>query len=162
MIIGIETARDEMRLVGQTVTFHELQNAVREISENDDKESFATRFCSRFKYKELPYSDGYADFKINLDTYTVFVTSSTFPKELDGAKVLYFTDRGTFYPVYYVGGAVAHNVIYLAVCKYDNDEDFYIFHLDENLEVVADDCFDRETCRKHMNEYVVAWHEQKQ
>lgn len=162
MIIGIETAHGETRLVGKTFTFNELKNAVREISENHDKENFATQFCSRFKYKELPYSDGYTDFKINLDTYTVFVTSCTFPKEFDGAKVLYFTDRGTFDPVYYVGGTIAHNVIYLAVCKYDNDEAFYIFHIDENLEVVADNCFDSETCKKYMNEYDVKWYKQKQ
>ena len=162
MIIGIETAHGETQLVGKTFTFNELKTAVREISENYDKESFATQFCSKFKYKELPYSDGYADFKINLYTCTVFVTSYTCPKELDGAKVLYFTDRGTFDPVYYVGGAIAHNVIYLAVCKYDNDDAFYIFHIDENLEVVADNCFDSETCKKYMNEYDVEWHKQKQ
>jgi len=85
-----------------------------------------------------------------------------FPDKLNGAKVLYYTDRGDFDPVCYIGGAIAHRVVRLAVCKYDNDEDFYIFHLDENLKVVADDCFsDLETCKRIMNRYNTRWHEYK-
>ena len=90
------------------------------------------------------------------------MTSYTFPKELDSAKVLYYTDRGTFDPVCYVGGAIAHNVVYLAICKYDDDDAYYIFHCDESLEVVADDCFESvEACKAVMDKYNVEWHEQK-
>lgn len=92
----------------------------------------------------------------------------SFPKELDGARVLYYSDRGTFDPVYYVGGEIAHNVYYLAICKYDNDNAFYdnafyVFHVDENLEVVADDCWDSiETCMELTERYGVEWHEHKE
>ena len=87
----------------------------------------------------------------------------TFPKTLNGAKVLYYTDRGVFEPVYSCGGAVAHNVTYLAICKYDNDDDCYVFHCDEDLNVVADGCFGSiEACKKYIDEYDVEWHEQKE
>ena len=106
----------------------------------------------------MPYNDGYAAYMVDLDTSMVFVTSYTFPKELDGAKVLYFTERGVFEPVYYPGGGVAHNVAYLAICKYDNDEAYYIFHCDESLEVVADGCWNTiELCKEYMPGYDVKW-----
>lgn len=93
----------------------------------------------------------------------VFVTSYTFPKELDGAKVLYYTDRAVFEPVYHSGGAIAHNVSYLAICKYENDEAYYIFHCDESLDVVADDCFHSlEACKRYTEKNDLVWHKQKE
>lgn len=158
MIIGIESVYGEKRLVGKTMSFDELRNAVKEILEKHDAINFVSAFCSRFGYKEMPYADGYAAYIVNTDTRKVFVTSYTFPKELDGAKVLYFTERGVFEPVYYPGGAVAHNVVYLAICQYDNDESYYLFHCDENLEVVADDeWWDIELFKKYMPGYNVEW-----
>ena len=127
MIIGIESYCGDKLLVGKTLTFEEIKTAVNEIFEKNDEKSFMTVFCSRYGYKELPCSEGYAAYWIDLDTRCVLVTSYTFPKELDSAKVLYYTDRGTFEPVYYVGGAIAHNVVYLAICKYDNDDAYYVF-----------------------------------
>lgn len=128
-----------------------------------DEKSFATEFCARFGYKELPYSEGYAAYFIDLDTHMEFVTSYTFPKELDGAKVLYYTDRGVFEPVHYPGGAIAHNVAYLAICKYENDEDYYIFHCDESLDVVADDCFQSiEECLRYIEKNELVWRKQKE
>lgn len=163
MIIGIEFYCGDKLLVGKTLTFEELKTAVNEIFEKHDEKGFVAAFCSRYGYKELPYSEGYAAYWIDLDTRCVLVTSYTFPKELDSAKVLYYTDRGTFEPVYYVGGAIAHNVVYLAICKYDNDDSYYVFHCDESLEVVADDCFEsKETCKAVMDKYNVEWHEQKE
>ena len=163
MIIEIECVNGDKRLVGNSMTFDALKTAVREIFEICDEESFVPAFCSRYGYKELPYSEGYAAYWIDLDTRCVLVTSYTFPKELDGAKILYYTDRGTFDPVYYVGGAIAHNVVYLAICKYDNDDAYYVFHCDESLEVVADDSFEsKETCKAVMDKYNVEWHEQKE
>ena len=162
MIIGIECVCGRKRLVGNTMTFAELKAAVNEIFEKNDEADFVPAFCNRFGYKELPYSDGYADYLIDIDTRLVLVTSYTFPKELDGAKVLYFTEKGNFKPVCYPGGAVAHNVFYLALSKYDNDDSYYLFHLDENLEVVADDCWDSiEFFKKYMNSYDVKWHKTK-
>ena len=54
---------------------------------------------------------------------------------------------------------IAHNVVYLAICKYDNDDAYYVFHCDESLEVVADDSFEsKETCKAVMDKYNVEWH----
>ena len=162
MIIGIEYFCGNKLLVGKSLTFDELKSAVNEIFEKYDEKSFVSAFCSKYGYKELPYSEGYVAYWIDLDTRSVLVTSYTFPKELDGAKVLYYTDSGTFDPVYYVGGAIAHNVVYLAICKYDNDDDYYIFHCDESLEVVADDCFESiEACKRVMDKYNIEWHTYK-
>ena len=113
MILGIESVYGDRRLVGKTMSLDELKNAVKEILEKHEETNFASAFCSRFGYKEMPYNDGYAAYIVDLDTSMVFVTSYTFPKELDGAKVLYFTERGVFEPVYYPGGEVAHNVAFL-------------------------------------------------
>ena len=83
----------------------------------------------------------------------------TFPKELDGAKVLYYSGKGNFAPVCYPGGEIAHHVFYLAICKYENDEEYYIFHCDENLEVVADDCVhDIEAYTRYMRTVDTVWY----
>ena len=102
MILGIESVYGDKRLVGKTMSLDELKNAVKEILEKHEETNFASAFCSRFGYKEMPYNDGYAAYIVDLDTSMVFVTSYTFPKELDGAKVLYFTERGVFEPVYHL------------------------------------------------------------
>ena len=163
MIIGIESVYGDKLLSGKTLTFEVINSATKEILKQHDEKSFVTVFCARFGYKELPYSEGYAAYVIDLDAHMVFVTSSTFPKELDGAKVLYYTDRDTFNPVRYPGGAIAHNVSYLAICKYENDEDYYVFHCDEGLDVVADDCFQSiEECQRHIEKHDLAWHKQKE
>ena len=53
-------------------------------------------------------------------------------------------------------------VSYLAVCKYDNDNVYYLFHLNDDLEVVADDCFDSiEQCKKLAGSRALIWHENK-
>ncbi len=159
MIIGIEGKR----LNGKAITFNELQTAVSAIFKTKNKESFVAEFCARCGYKELPYSEGYADYMIDLEERIVYVTPHTFPKELDGAKVLYYTEKGAFEPIYHAGGEIAHKVFYLAICKYDSDKDYCIFHVDENLKVVADSFFESlEACRKYMNEYNVTWHPHKE
>lgn len=159
MIIGIESKR----FSGKAMTFDELQTAVSAIFKTKNKESFIDEFCTRVGYKKLPYSEGYADYMIDLNSQIVFVTPHTFPKELDGAKVLYYTEKGDFEPIYHAGGEIAHKVFYLAICKYDSDKDYCIFHVDENLKVVADGCLESlEACRKFMNEYSVAYHTHKE
>ena len=99
MIIGIESVYGDKLLSGKTLSFEVLKSATKAILKKCDEKSFVAEFCARFGYKELPYSEGYAAYFIDLDTHMVFVTSYTFPKELDGAKVLYYTDRGVFEPV---------------------------------------------------------------
>jgi hypothetical protein len=160
MLIALQYAARDKRLAGKDLSFAELKTAVRETLSVHGKEGFLPPFCARCGCKELPYTGGYADYTVNLDEGAVYVTPHTFPKVLDGAAVLAFTDRGDFAPVYYVGGGIADRVLYLAVCKYENHPAYYVFHLDEDLEVVADSYFSsREDCRAYMDEYDVVWHE---
>lgn len=157
MIIGIKFKNGEKRLVGESVTFHRLNLSAKECFASCDQNSFATALCQRLGFKELPHSEGYADYMIDHAQQIVCVTPRTFPKTLGGAKVLQHTDKGDFDPVLFAGGEVAHRVCYLSICKYDNDNAFYLFHIDENLEVVADRCYDSvEACRK---QYDVSWYQ---
>ena len=163
MIIGIESVHGDKLLSGKTLTFEAIKSATEEILEKHDEKGFASVFCAKFGYKELPYSEGYAAYFIDLDTHMVSVTKDTFPKALDGAKVLYYTDRDVFEPVYYPGGEIAHKVFYLAVCKYESDEAYYVFHCDESLNVVADDCFPSiEDCQRYTEKSSIVWHKQKE
>ena len=93
-------------------------------------------------YRRLPTADDFRD-------------TAHISRELGGAKVLHFTESGEFAPVLSAGGSIAHKVYYLAVCKYENDPDYHLFHLDENLNVVADDC--RESLEVCMNLTDAEW-----
>ena len=64
--------------------------------------------------------------------------SAEFPKELDGAKVLYYTPRSDYGAMEYLGGEIAAYYRYLAICKYPNDKSYYLFCCDESYEVVSD------------------------
>lgn len=155
MIIEIESAYGDKQLVGKTMFFEDLKIIVKEILKEHNEISFVSEFCSRCGYKEIPFSSVYSSYTIDLDTHLVFANEFTFPNELDGAKVLFATDRRNFDPICYPDGTVAHNVAYLAICKYDNDGSYYIFHCDECLEVVADDCFESfEACKELINNKV--------
>lgn len=163
MIIGIESAYGDRILSGKPLSFDVLTAAVKDILGKHSEHDFVAQFCARFGYKELPYSEGYCAYIIDLDTHMVLVTAYTFPDTLDGAKVLYYTTRGNFEPVYYPGGEIAHNVFYLAICRYDNDSNYYIFHCDENLEVVADDClWSLELCMRGTDQDDIVWHKKKE
>jgi hypothetical protein len=163
MIIKIEDTCGDKLLCGKELTFSELQSAVKEIFEKHDENRFAAEFCARYGYKELPYAAGYFDYLIDISKRLAFVTKHTFPRMLDNARVLYCSDRGMFDPICYVGGGIAHNVYYFAICKYDNDGAYYVFSVDENLEVVGDSCWDSvETCMEVMERYGVEWHEHKE
>ena len=61
-----------------------------------------------------------------------------FPRELDGAQVLYYTEKDDFGVVCDVDGNVTDQVRYLAICRYEKDKHFYLFLCDENYEVVID------------------------
>ncbi len=85
-----------------------------------------------------------------------------FPKELDGAKVLYYTDKQDFGTVLYSDGTVADHVCYLAICAYEGHTGYYLFLCDVHQEVIADDLWDTiEQCkavaRNRINDIV--WHE---
>ena len=62
-----------------------------------------------------------------------------FPKELDKAKVLYYTPKDNYGYIYYENGEIADSVQYLAICKYQNEkQQYYLFRCDEKYEVVGD------------------------
>lgn len=65
-----------------------------------------------------------------------------FPKELDGADVLYFTPEDDYGVMYYDTGGVAAYFKYLAICKYDNSDSYYLFCCNEHKEVEADSMWD--------------------
>ena len=52
--------------------------------------------------------------------------SAEFPKELDGAKVLYYTPRSDYGAMEYLGGEIAAYYRYLAICKYPNDKSYEV------------------------------------
>lgn len=61
-----------------------------------------------------------------------------FPEILDNAKVLYYAPKGAYGDVSYPTGDIAENICYLAICKYENDEEYYLFGCNADCEVVSD------------------------
>lgn len=61
-----------------------------------------------------------------------------FPESLDHAQVLYFTPRSSYGIVCFTTGEIAHRICYLAICKYENDNEFYLFGCDADHNVVSD------------------------
>ena len=154
MIIAIKNKH----IFGKGLSFDNINNATKEILQKHGKENFVARFCERYGYKELPYFDGYCDYAIDLEERVVCATSKTFPKVIDGAKVLYHTEKRRFEPVYSSGGKIVSKVCYIAICKHND----VAFHIDENLKVVADGCLGgTEDCKRYMTEQGIVWHKCK-
>ncbi len=63
---------------------------------------------------------------------------SMFPTELDGAKVLLYTQKGDYGAIKYPNGDIADYYCYLAICKYPKDNNYYLFCCNENYDVVSD------------------------
>ncbi len=61
-----------------------------------------------------------------------------FPAELDNARVLYFTPKGDYGAIKYPNGEIADYYHYLAICKYPEDDSYYLFCCNANYEVVND------------------------
>ena len=84
-----------------------------------------------------------------------------FPRILDGAKVLYYTEKNDFGVVANVDGSDAEYICYLAVCQYPNDTGYYLFLCDKNYEVVTDDLWDSiEQCfemARYRKDHII-WH----
>ena len=62
----------------------------------------------------------------------------SFPKILDGANVLYFTPQSSYGAIYCTTGEIADHICYLAICKYENSNTFYLFGCNWDYEVVSD------------------------
>ena len=61
-----------------------------------------------------------------------------FPIELDGARVLYYTQQDNYGAIRYPNGEIADYYHYLAICKYAKEKAYYLFCCNENYEVVSD------------------------
>ena len=61
-----------------------------------------------------------------------------FPENLDGAKVLYYTQQDCYGETKLPNGEIADKYCYLVICKYSDDESYYLFCCNENYEVVSD------------------------
>ena len=61
-----------------------------------------------------------------------------FPPTLDGASVLFYTPKGDYGTIRYISGEIADYYRYFAICKYANDDNFYLFCCNENYDVVSD------------------------
>ncbi|MBE6790622.1 MAG: hypothetical protein E7535_05460 [Ruminococcaceae bacterium] len=62
----------------------------------------------------------------------------TFPKILDGARVLYYTQQDYYGTVRYTTGEIAEYIRYLVICKYEKDAQYYLFGCNAEYEVVSD------------------------
>ena len=61
-----------------------------------------------------------------------------FPKVLDNACVLYYTQQDYYGTVRYTTGENADYIRYLVICKYEKDAQYYLFGCNAEYEVVSD------------------------
>ena len=77
-----------------------------------------------------------------------------FPLSLDDAKVLYYTQEDDYGAIRYPNGETADSYRYLAICKYENDGNYYLFCCDHNCEVVSDSLWESiEKCMSIASSY---------
>ncbi len=65
-----------------------------------------------------------------------------FPNILDGAKVLFFLPKDDYGIMCDAEGNVVAHFKYFAICKYDDNEGYYLFKCNEEYEVEADSLWD--------------------
>ncbi len=68
--------------------------------------------------------------------------SRIFPDTLDNAMVLFFTPKGNYGEMFNDDGTIAAHYSYLAICKYFDDNSFYLFMCNEDFAVETDAVFD--------------------
>lgn len=67
----------------------------------------------------------------------------SFPKTLDGARVVYYTPEKHYGEIYDANGEAVGSIRYFAICEYsDYLGRYYLFGCDENYEVVDDTLWD--------------------
>lgn len=104
-------------------------------------ERLVRKLCNRPKPKEMTEEEKLFDLMENYLGCTEkgsVKEEMPFPVELDGAQVLYYTPRGSYGAITYLGGEMADAYCYLAICKYPKENLFYLFSCNENHEVVSD------------------------
>ena len=85
----------------------------------------------------------------------------SFPNKIDDAIVLFYTPLGCYGTVSCTTGEVVDSICYFAICKYENDESFYLFGCNNAYETVSDSLWESaERCmRIAENSYgdVISW-----
>lgn len=85
-----------------------------------------------------------------------------FPKYLDGAEVIFYTNENEYGDIFYNDGRIYAKVKYYAICRYESDEKLYLFSCDAQFNVVADiDCSTLEDCKeitKNKSSIDIYWH----
>ena len=70
-----------------------------------------------------------------------------FPDYLDNAKVFFFTSKGDYGKMSDEYGKTVASFSFLAICKYENDDRYYLFGCNADFEVEADyDCSSTDEC----------------
>lgn len=84
-----------------------------------------------------------------------------FPKVLDNACVLYYTLQDNYGTVCDTTGEIADYIRYLAICKYENDSQYYLFGCNAEYEVVTDSPWESiEQCMlvaKNSHDRIISW-----
>lgn len=67
-----------------------------------------------------------------------------FPKTLDGAEVLMYTNEGHYENLVAEDGSFVIPIRYLAICQYQNHkaDGYYLFECNQDIEVETDGLFD--------------------
>lgn len=63
------------------------------------------------------------------------------PGVLDEAKVLYYSAEGDYGTVKYSDGMIYATISFFAICRYENDDTFYLFGCDDEMNVISDTVF---------------------
>lgn len=72
-----------------------------------------------------------------------------FPDELDGAKVIMHTPEGDYGSLPSWDGKGSERCVFVAICKYDNEDSYYLFHCNADFEVLSDSSwFSVEECQQ--------------
>lgn len=77
-----------------------------------------------------------------------------FPATLDNAEVLFYTPADNYGSICCPDGSCVHYFRYLAICRYSNSEDYYLFCCDAEFEVVCDSVWSNiDECKKIAEQY---------
>ena len=72
-----------------------------------------------------------------------------FPKYLDGAKALFYSNKNEYGNILYTDGSIYAEIQYYAICRYESDSILYLFSCDSKFNVVGDiDCATLEDCKE--------------
>ena len=84
------------------------------------------------------------------------------PNQIDGAKVLFYTDYGDYGYIRYTTGIIFDEIHYFCIAQYHgNGEGYYLFKCNAKFEVISDTlCDDIDMCKRIVSQkgYNVIWH----